>query len=393
MLRMIIIITALLAGLLLGPEISANKGYVLVSVDGYTSYETTIINAIFIALVIYFILIASEWILRKLFSMSRISRGWFGLRKTKKAQKNSFLGMVALCEGENKQAQKLLAKSAARSEAPALNYIAAAKAAHLQKEYSLRDDYLQRASDSQKECNLAAGLTWVKLQIDANQYENALARLQDVAINYPKNKHVARLYLDIYPTLLQWDKYLTVLQTKQKSLGLSDEEFQSCLANGYSHYFKQLAVQGEALQTWWDKKAPRWLCKELTYQQFLLDAYIDAEQFKMAELFLLEKLHKQFSLPLLTYLKKLELSDFQPLIQMLEKELKKDKENALIHQALALLKVKENNSEDAIAHLKISVQTKPDVNDFALLADLLEKNDQLAEANFYYREGLLFARS
>lgn len=394
MLRMIIVIAALLAGLLLGPEISANKGYVLVSVDGYTSYETTIINAVFIALIFYFLLLVSEWLLRKLFAMSAVTRGWFGLRKTKKAQKNSLLGMLALFEGNAKQAQKLLAKSATRSEAPALNYIAAAKAAHLQGKYDLRDDHLQRACDSQKECHLAAGLTWVKLQIDAQQYENALATLQDVATNYPKNKKIALLYLDIYPALTEWEKYLTVLQTKQKTLGLSEKQFDTCLADGYSHYFKQLAEQGgETLKTWWDKKAPRWLCKELTYQQFLLDAYIGAGQYKMAELFLLEKLHKQFSLPLLTYLKQLEINDFYPLIILLEKRLKKEKNNGLIHQTLARLKFKENQNEAAIEHLKISLKTEPDLDDFVLLANLLEKKDQLTEANHYYREGLLFASS
>lgn len=394
MLRIIIIIVALLAGLLLGPEISANKGYVLVSVDGYTSYETTIINAVFIALIFYFLLLASEWILRKLFAMSAVTRGWFGLRKIKKAQKNSLLGMLALFEGNAQQAQKLLAKSAACSETPVLNYIAAAKAAHLQGKYNLRDDHLLRAYDSQKESRLAVGLTWVKLQIDAKQYENALATLQDVATNYPKNKQVFLLYLDIYPALSEWKEYLTVLQNKQKYLGLNEQEFDSCLASGYRHYFKQLAeLGGDTLKIWWENKAPRWLSKELTYQQFLLDAYICVGQYKTAELFLLEKLHKQFSLPLLTYLKQLEINDFYPLILLLEKELKKETYNALIHQALAKLKIKENHSEAAIKHLKISLKTEPSMDDFVLLAGLLEKNDQLTEANYYYREGLLFASS
>ena len=54
MIRMILIISALIAGLVLGPEISGNKGYILISFDSYTTYETTIINAGFIALIFYF---------------------------------------------------------------------------------------------------------------------------------------------------------------------------------------------------------------------------------------------------------------------------------------------------------------------------------------------------
>ena len=58
MIRMILIISALIAGLILGPEISGNKGYILISFDSYTTYETTIINAGFIALIFYFSLLS-----------------------------------------------------------------------------------------------------------------------------------------------------------------------------------------------------------------------------------------------------------------------------------------------------------------------------------------------
>ena len=129
MIRIIIVIAALIAGLFFGPEISSNKGYILISLDTYTTYETTIINALIVTVVFYFVLGLIEWVLRKLLSMSSITRGWFGQRKTKKAERNSLLGMLALLEGNSRQAQKLLSKSAERTAAPALTYIAAAKAA------------------------------------------------------------------------------------------------------------------------------------------------------------------------------------------------------------------------------------------------------------------------
>ncbi|WP_413700749.1 hypothetical protein ACLKMH_02545 [Psychromonas sp. KJ10-10] len=45
MIKIILIILAVIAGLIFGPEISANKGYILISFDSYTTYEMTIINA------------------------------------------------------------------------------------------------------------------------------------------------------------------------------------------------------------------------------------------------------------------------------------------------------------------------------------------------------------
>lgn len=392
MIRMILIISALIAGLILGPEISGNKGYILISFDSYTTYETTIINAGFIAIIFYFALLLAEWVLRRLLSMSAVTRGWLGQRKTKKAQKNSLLGMWALFEGKNKQAHKLLIQSAERSESPALTYIAAAKAAHLQGLYDQRDDHLQLAIESQKGAELATGLVWVELQLDAKQYENALATLIELESKYPKNKRIASLYLDIYPALNEWKKYIRVLNDQRKTLDYNELEFAAIELNAHQHYFKQIAADSaEFLQLFWDKRSPRWMRKELSYQKAVLDAYIATDNGKYAQALLIEKLNKQFSLPLLPYLDKVVINDHYPLILMLEKKLSKDETNGPINQALAKLKLKENNTLAAIKHLEVSVQAEANIDDCALLAELLEQQDRRQEAAIYYRQGLLLA--
>lgn len=392
MIKMILIILTLIAGLMLAPEISDNKGYLLISFDSYTTYETTIINAAFIAVVFYFALLLVEWVVRRLLSMSAVTRGWFGQRKTKKAQKNNLLGMLALFEGKNKQAHKLLSQSAARTESPALAYIAAARAAHLEGLYEQRDDHLQHASESKKRAVLAVGLISVELQLDAKQYENALVTLRDLEVKFPKSKRLAMFYLEIYPGLDEWEKYLKVLHEQRKVLNYEESKFMALELNAYQHYFKQLAGDdAELLKLFWDKKAPRWMRKELSYQTAMLDAYIATDNGIYAQELLIEKLNKQFSVPLLAYLDKVVIMDHYPLILLLEKKLKRSKEKGLINQALAKLKLKEDNPLAAIKHLEISLQTEPNADDCALIAELLEKQDRLKEAGDYYRQGLLIA--
>lgn len=392
MIRMILIISVLIAGLILGPEISGNKGYLLISFDSYTTYETTIINAGFVALVFYFLLLAAEWVLRRLLAMSAVTRGWLGQRKTKKAQKNSLLGMWALFEGKNKQAYKLLSQSAKRSESPTLTYIAAAKAAHLQGLYDQRDDHLQLASEIQKGAELATGFVWVELQLDAKQYENALATLRELETKYPKNQRIASLYLEIYPALNEWKKYIRILNEQRKILDYNELEFAAIELNAHQHFFKQLAENSaEFLQVFWSKQSPRWMRKELNYQKAVLDAYIVTNNGKYAQALLIEKLNKQFSLPLLSYLDKIVITDNYPLILMLEKKLSKGETSGPINQALAKLKLKENNPIAAIKHLEASLQAEVNIEDCALLAELLEKQDRRQEAAVYYRQGLLLA--
>ena len=394
MIRIIIVIAALIAGLFFGPEISTNKGYILISLDTYTTYETTIINALIAVVVFYFLLGFIEWVLRKLLSMSSITRGWFGQRKTKKAERNRLLGMLALLEGNSKQAQKLLSKSAERTSAPALTYIAAAKAAQQQGNYVLRDSYLQQAKLSQKGCNLAVGLVWVELQIEAKQFAQALLTLKELDSTFPGNKRIEKLYLDIYPPLNQWADYIEVLTKQRKYLSLVDTEFERIKLNAYQHLFKQLAQQsGEALQALWNNKSSRSMRKDVAYQCAILDAFIEAKRDEFAEHFLIEKLKEQFNLPLLAYIDKVQITDNDKLILVLETQLKKDPENGAIHHALAKLKLNEDNELAAIEHLQKGLELDPNVDDFALLAKMLEKADRLDEANNYYRKGLLFFMS
>lgn len=391
MIRLLIIVLILLAGLVFAPELSSHKGYLLVSFDGFTTYETTIINATFIAIIFYFLLLAVEWLLRKLLSMSSVTRGWFGQRKTRKAQRNSLLGMLALLEGNTKQAQKLLSKSADRSEAPALTYIAAARASHKNGDFSQRDNYLQLANEHPG-CKLAVGLVWAELQVDAKQYQNALVTLNELDESFPKNKQVIQLYLVVYPAMKEWSKLISLLNTQRKLIDLSDHKFADLELYAHQQLFQQLAAEsGQLLNDYWHKDLARWMRKELSYQKAVLEAFIDNGKGKLAQEFLLDKLQRQFSLPLLSYLEKIEVSDHYPIITFLEKQLKKSAHLDYIHQALAHLKLKENHQEAAIEHLLESIKSLPNVGDYLLLASLLEQQERNEESNLYYREGLAFA--
>ena len=392
MIRILILLVTLIAGLMFGPEISANKGYLLVSLDSYTTYETTLVNAVVIIVTVYLLLLLVEWLLRKLLSMSRITRGWLGKRKNKTAQKNALKGMLALFEGESKQAQKLLSKAAGRTDAPVLTYLAAAKSAHENKQYDQRDELINKAKESEFGDRLAVGLTWAKLQIEAGQYENALANLRELSIAHPDNNQVSLLFLDVYPKVEEWKRYLNILESQRKNLSLSEKEYNESRLVGYQRYFAQLSEEsGEALMQWWDNKCPRWMRKEVAYQQAVLDALIEKGHDNQAEIFLVARLNKQFSLSLLPYLQKVTLTDYYPLIAFLEKKLKKESQKGFIHQALAHLMLKEGKTGQAITHLQDGLTTLPDVNDYALLASLLEKEGRSSEAKSVYQQGLKFA--
>ncbi len=297
--------------------------------------------------------------------------------------------MLTLFEGDSQKAQKLLAGSAAHSGTPVLTYIAAAKAAQQQKKYDLRDEYLQQANDAEQTSQLAVGLVWAKLQIEAQQFHQAEETLQELSLKYPKNGRIHELYAQLYPALHEWQKYIDLINNKRNGLTFTDSEFSARQLDAYQQLFKQLAAENaQQLKEYWDNNAPRWMRKELDYQKAVLDAFLEAGEDKFAEQFLIMKLNKQFSLPLLSYLTKLEINDYYPLILLLEKKLKKEPHAALIHSTLARLMLKENKIGAAIEHLKQSVESEANIEEFALLANLLEEDGRNSEAQQYYRRGL-----
>ena len=373
MIKIIILVIILLTGLVIGPEISANKGYILVSVDGYTTYEMTIISAVLIGFVCYFLLLAAEWVIRKLLSLNSTTRNWFSLRKTRKAQKESITGMFALLEGDNKKALKLLGQSASRSESPAVNYIAAAKAAHYQGKYSLRDKYLKCAEKDRKSNQLATGLVLAELQIEDEQFQDGLNTLISLENKYPKNQRVSELYLSSCGALGRWEDYIEFLNKKKKVLALSEVKYAALSFNAYQALFNAISVKDTlTLQTYWEQKVPRWARKEFTYQEALLKAHIKVGNNKLAEQCLLELLNKQCSAPLLAYVDQIKVKDHNVFIALLEKNLDKDIDNALIHQVLGHLEVKVGKALSAVNHLQKSVEAIPNSEDLYLLAYLLQ---------------------
>ena len=147
------------------------------------------------------------------------------------------------------------------------------------------------------------------------------------------------------------------------------------------------------LQELWNNRSSRWMRKDLGYQKALLDALVGAKHYQFAEFFLLEKLKEELSLSLLAYADQIPISNRQKLVLLLEKKLKKDPENAAIHHALAKLKLDDDKDQDVIDHLKKSIELDPSVDSFALLGKVLEKMDNLDEANNYYRQGMLLLMS
>ena len=136
----------------------------------------TVSDPVLIGMVI--LLFAAAWMIRIVVQAPRKLGEAAGRMRAGRAGQKLTLGMIQIAEGNFARGEKLLARAASTSDAPLFNYLQAARAAHLQGQDERRDEWLKLAYEYTPEAANAVLLTQAELQLDREQYEQALATLR-----------------------------------------------------------------------------------------------------------------------------------------------------------------------------------------------------------------------
>ena len=128
MLKVFLLFILLIAGIVLGPMLAGHQGYVLIQTDNY-NIETSVTGLVIILILGVVVLLAVEWLLRRIFRTGVHTRGWFVGRKRRRARKQTEQALLKLAEGDYQQVEKLMSKNADHAEQPVVNYLLAAEAA------------------------------------------------------------------------------------------------------------------------------------------------------------------------------------------------------------------------------------------------------------------------
>ena len=174
-----LILSALAASLLL-----QDPGYVVISFRGYlVEMSVPILLALFV------LVLVSSWFIVKLFRAPRKLGEVAARYRSGRAGQRLTRGIIEVAEGNFAKGERLLARAAKVSDAPLLNYLQAARAAHLLGQNDRRDNWLKEAFEQTPEAANAVLLTQAELQLDQEQYEQALATLRRLEESSPNHSH------------------------------------------------------------------------------------------------------------------------------------------------------------------------------------------------------------
>ncbi|MGY3915591.1 heme biosynthesis HemY N-terminal domain-containing protein [Aeromonas australiensis] len=385
MIRIIILVAVMVAGLIFGPQASGNKGYVLIALGNYT-IESSVTSAVILAVLFYGALLIIEWLLGRVFGLRRKTLGWFGSRRRRKANQQTVAATLAMAEGHYSQAEKLMIKGASNSDTPLLNYLSAAKAAQARGDDARRDQYLQKAQEENPKAELALTLTQTQLQIEQGQYDTALAMLESVYALNPRHPMVLDQLRQVHLARQEWSALCDLIPALHKVGKLTPKQEEDLLQQAWGGRLQQAAGSLETLKAVW-QDLPRKLRLEpellACYGDLLRQLGADSEAATLWQ----EALRKQPMPQLLTRLPKLKLDSYQPLLALLQKQQGQPEVDA----ALAQLYLLAGQLDDAQKLLEQEVVREPSAAAYHALGQVMDKRRLTNKANEYYRQALELA--
>ena len=385
MIRIIILVAVMVAGLIFGPQASGNKGYVLIALGNYT-IESSVTSAVILAVLFYGALLIVEWLLGRVFGLRRKTLGWYGSRRRRKANQQTVAATLAMAEGHYSQAEKLMIKGASNSDTPLLNYLSAAKAAQARGDDARRDQYLQKAQEENPKAELALTLTQTQLQIEQGQYDTALAMLESVYALNPRHPMVLDQLRQVHLARQDWSALCDLIPALHKVGKLTPKQEEDLLQQAWSGRLQQAAGSLETLKAvWQDLPRKLRLKPELLacYGDLLRQLGADGEAATLWQ----EALRNQPMPQLLARLPKLKLDSYQPLLALLQKQQGQPEEDT----ALAQLYLLAGQLDDAQKLLEQEVERAPSAAAYHALGQLMDKRRLTNKANEYYRQALELA--
>ena len=383
MFRVLFLMIALLAGLVAGPYLSGQQGYVRIET------ANNIIEMSITTLVIFFVIALAiiyglEWIITRFLRLSRGSYNWFSRRKRVRAQKQTLEGLVKMNEGDYAKAEKLIGKNAKHSAEPVLNLIKAAEAAQQRGDEFSANRYLIEATELAGSDNLLVEIARTRILLQQNKLPAARSSVDSLLEMSNRNKEVLKLAVDIYLRSKAYQALDEILDSVENSGLFSTEEFQELRTQTENGLLdEKMNEEGvDGLLAWWDE-LPRRRRNDVDLKVGLIQRLIDCNDHESAAEFTLEILKKigdntPIGKALCTQITRLQPEDNSKLIKLVAKRAKRagDVEKCCINRALGYLYVRNNEFSQAAEVFKkvIACPNQLESNDLMMASYVFEQS-------------------
>nr|WP_113866030.1 protoheme IX biogenesis protein HemY [Brenneria salicis]NMN90162.1 HemY protein [Brenneria salicis ATCC 15712 = DSM 30166]RBP63217.1 HemY protein [Brenneria salicis ATCC 15712 = DSM 30166]RLM30886.1 protoheme IX biogenesis protein HemY [Brenneria salicis ATCC 15712 = DSM 30166] len=389
MLRVLLLFLLLIAGVVLGPMVAGHQGYVLIQTDNY-NIETSVTGLAIMLVLLFLILLAVEWIIRRVFRTGARTRGWFLGRKRNRARKQTKAALLKLAEGDYRQVEKLMTRNADHAEQPVVNYLLAAEAAQQRGDEFRTKQYLERAAEIADSDPLPVDITRVRIQLARHEDHAArhgVDRLLEVA---PRHPEVLRLAEQAFLRTHAYSALLDILPAMRKLPSYDEAHVRQLQQQAYIGLMDQAMADGgnEGLKQWWNSQS-RKVRHEVPLQVAMVEHLIECDDHDTAQKIILDGLKRQYDERLILLMPRLKAGNPDQLEKMLRQHIKQHGATPLLSSTLGQLLMKHGEWQQASDAFRDALAQRPDAYDYAWRADALDRLHLPEEAAQMRREGLL----
>lgn len=377
----LLVIVTLIVSAFAASFLLADPGYVVINFRGYL-----IEMNVPMLLLLFAITVFTTWLIVKLLRAPRKLGEAAGRYRAGRAGQRLTRGVIEVAEGNFAKGERLLASAADVSDAPLLNYLQAARAAHLLGQHERRDGWLRRAYENMPEAANAVLLTQAELQLDQSQYEPALATLRQIEENSPDHSYALALLGRLYYRLEDWTHLSEILPRLKKFGRLEDATLSKWSLRVHRENLES-AADGEAVALA-RKQVPKDLKKDIDLLEAYYGGLIRTRMHEKAEKELAADLRREWRPRLVRLFGIVEGIDPPRQLKKAENWLKKHGEDPDLLLATARLCLRNELWGKARSYLEtvISIRPTPEAyQDYGSLLTQLGEGDAAADA---YRSGL-----
>ncbi len=308
-----------------------------------------------------------------------------------KASKELIQGLLLVAEGHWNKAEKILLKNAEYSETPVINYLAAARASHLQGEHDHRDELLKQAAELDNSADIVISVSQAEMQLDAKQVSQAqatLLRLQDLSPNHP---YIGKLLAKVYFKQKNWTALFELMPALLKQKVLKGDDAIKLKTAAIKGLFEKYAAEGntEEIQKSW-KKLPNEIRKHPDAVLLYADSLSTAGNQQVAGDILASTIDNEWNDELVELYGKIEHDNPVTAGEKATKWLDNHPDSPTLLLTLARLNLQKKLWGKAKSFYENSLNMKPNTVAYLELSELLAQLGEKENANTCYRIGLQY---
>jgi HemY protein len=377
-----LIVLALGLGAWLASYLLAENGYVLASFHGY-AIEMSVPVAVFCLCIFYIAVRLIAWLWR---APRRLGEATARLRMRFSARQAT-RGYLALAEGDLARGERLLTRHARQSGAPLLNYLAAARLAHMQNDRARRDGWLALALEHEPATADAVLLTQADMLMSDCALESAQPVLERILEHNPKHGPALRLFGELLWRRQDWDRLSASLPTLRVSPQISADELLRWTRDSTCALLARPNVGLTDIERLWND-LPRAQRVDPVLLRARVRALIGAGESAAAEAEIRRSLREVWDPELVLIYAELPVGDLPQQLKNAESFLRDHPEDADLLLAVGRLSLRNQLWGKARSYLETSIAVRPTAETFEVLGQLMQRIGDKEAATRAFQRGL-----